>query len=86
MSWPKIPTAKIVTPQGQIHPQWNMYLTQLMQQLENNFSQNGTAVPQRETADITQIASVGKTAFVLDSQTGDLKFIKDGTIKTVTLT
>lgn len=80
---------KIVDKNGNISTDWLNYHRQLNTELQTNNSQEGIVIPEQETTNITTIASGSNSQtsrFIVDSTTGDLKFVRNGVIKTVTLT
>ena len=92
LSFPSYVNGKVLDKSGvNFSPDWNIYFSQLTQQLQNNFSNEGVTMPAQTTANLTNLVAQDtdgllNNKLVVDSDTGDLKFIQNGVIKTVTVT
>lgn len=87
MNIPNLLINRAVTKDGKLHPEFERVLTQLIQELQKNLSNEGYKVPQQPTPKITQLNtqnSIG--ALLYDSDTHQLKVNINGTFKVVTVT
>lgn len=80
---------------GHFTSQWNLFMTQLIDQMQFNLSNEGFVPPNQSTTNIDTIAAsdlenftnegLQKIRLLMDSTTNELKAIVNGTVKTVTL-
>lgn len=75
---------------GKFSSQWQLFMTQLTTQMQNNLSNEGYVVPQQSTTNINAIAGSAQAQngirLLVDSDTNELKAIVNGVVKTVNLT
>jgi len=70
---------------GTIHPDWYKYFSQLTNELQINQSEEGTSIPQKNTADIAKIqANIFTPRFIYDEQAQEPKVWVNGVFKTIT--
>lgn len=96
LTFPSYVNAPMVNPtDGNITPDWNIYLAQQSQQLQVNFSESGITLPSQTTTEIANLVTFnlgpnGKGRFnnkvFVDSDTGAVQIILDGVLKTFTVT
>lgn len=76
--------------EGQFTEQWMLFVSQLIDQMQANVSNEGIVIPSQTTDDIAIIAASSQAQngvrFLTDSTTNELKAIVNGVVKTVTLT
>lgn len=71
--------------EGTIHPDWYKYFSQLTNELQINQSEEGTSIPQKNTADIEKIqANIFTPRFIYDEQAQEPKVWVNGVFKTIT--
>ena len=82
--------SQVVTPNGHFTEQYELFMNQLTDQLQENISNEGYVVPSQSTANIDIIAASAQAQngirLLVDSDTNELKAIVNGVVKTVTLT
>lgn len=68
-------------------PEWRNVMTQLLQQLQDNFSQEGLVVPGQTAANITTLSTaLSNQAILYDTDNNLFKGCIGGVFKTFTLT
>lgn len=73
------------TGHGHIHPDWYKYFTQLTNELQVNMSEEGTSIPQQNTANIAKIQNnIFTPRFIYDEQAQEPKVWVNGVFKTIT--
>jgi hypothetical protein len=84
MNVPKFINEPPVTKDGNWHPAWQQFMTQLITQLQGNLSNEGYKVPQQDQTNITALETPKSTgALLYDSDNHLLKVNINGTWKTV---
>ncbi len=85
MNTPNYTHTALVDKNGNITPEWRVLITQLLQELQINFGDNGLVVPQQTTTNITTLEPDSKNGTLLyDSDTDELKVrLNDGTFHTI---
>ncbi len=78
---------KVVDKEGNWSLIWLQIITQLLQQLQVSFSEEGLVLPQQSSANITVIAaSYPNGTMFYNSDTDEFQVIVGGSVKTVTVT
>jgi hypothetical protein len=80
-----LPEDKLVDENRNLTPQWKLFLSELITQLQNNLSNEGIILPPQTTTDIallTSSKSIG--ALIYDSTLDVAKVNLNGTFKTIT--
>jgi hypothetical protein len=76
--------------EGHFTEQWVIFISQLIDQLQTNLSNEGYVVPGQTTDNISVIAASEQAQngirLLVDTDTNELKAIVNGVVKTVTLT
>lgn len=71
--------------QNQMHPTWHLFFSQLLQEMQNNLSQQGINIPSQTTANINTIQSANPLpSFVTNSDTGEPYVAINGVFKKIT--
>lgn len=69
---------------GNMHPNWYLYFSQLTDQLQQNVSQEGTGIPKQSTANISRIEAANPTPRIIYDSDLDLgKIAINGVFKTI---
>ena len=69
----------------QMHPSWHLFFSQLLQELQNNLSQQGINIPQQNSGNISIIqSSKPLPSFVVNSDTGQPYVAINGVFKQIT--
>lgn len=69
---------------GNIHPAWYYFLSQITQEMQNNLSQEGIKIPMQPTANISKIQTISPDpSFIYDSNLHTVKVAINGVFKTV---
>lgn len=89
-NWVHSKAVKIEGPNaGEFTEQWEVFIDQLLSELQINNSNEGTVIPPQTTGNINIIAASSNSAngirLIADSNTNELKAIVNGVVKTVTL-
>lgn len=86
MNVPNFGLGPPVDKNGNWTPEWQGIIGQLLQQLQENFSQEGLKPPSQPTATINQLNTVKSTsAIIYDSTTNQFKGCVNGVFKVFTL-
>lgn len=87
MMIPNVPSAAFIDPNTKdISSTWRFFFEQLVAQLQANNSDEGTKIPKQSAANVTALNNTKSTNNLLvNNDTGDLLFNKNGTFKTVQL-
>jgi hypothetical protein len=84
---PSYEYAKVFDDNGDFTPQWRQIITVLLQQLQIAISNNGFAIPNRTTADITNLLNMlGPGGFWYDTTISKFRGNEAGVLKTFTTT
>lgn len=84
---PLFPPDNLLDESGKLHPVWHSMFSQLLQELSGSLTENGFAIPQKPTADISSLSGKVANGFlVADSDTNELKVHLNGAFKTITAT
>ena len=87
MNVPTFSYDKVIEKDGNWSLIWLQIITQLLQQLQANFSNEGLVIPQQSTDNITTIAAnYPNGTLFYNSSTGHVQVIVGGVVKTVTVT
>ena len=85
MKIPNFTHEEVVNKDGHFTDTWRNIFSQLLQQLQGNFSnENGLVTPPNTTANITQLTNKNGAMFY-DTDTHQMKVCVDGHIKTFNL-
>lgn len=68
-----------------MHPTWHLFFTQLLQEMQNNLSQQGLNIPQQSTDNISKIQSGNPLpSFLVNSDTGEPYVLVNNVFKKIT--
>ena len=88
MNIPNFATEKLTDEKGNMTTVWGNILSQIIQQLQINLSNEGYVLPQLTTAEINDLTNAAKStgAMVYDTTLNEFKVNINGTWKVVTVT
>lgn len=68
----------------QMHPTWHLFFSQLLQELQNNLSQQGINIPNQTTENISKIQNGNPlSSFITNSDTGEPYVSINGVFKKI---
>ena len=87
MNIPNYPNSPMTDGKGNITPEWQNTITQLLTELQLNLSNEGYRLPQLATTQINDLTDVGKSTgnMVYDNTTNQFKVNIEGTWRVVTV-
>lgn len=83
MNVPNFVYERVVDEKGFLTSAWQKWFNQLINELNQNFGQEGVVMPSQSTANIALLTNALKGTMVYDSTTNNPKVNVNGTFKTI---
>lgn len=87
MNIPNLPsiTVPISTNTGHMHPAWHFFFNQLLQEMQNNLSEEGIWLPQQSTENIQKLEASNPTnSILINKDTQEAYIALNGVFKKIT--
>jgi len=87
MKIPYMPKQKVITPDGNLHPEWRRFFDSFTNELQRNVPDEGYYLPPQPTANVTQLnTQKSKGGMLYDSDKQAMHINNDGTYRPVQVT